>query len=87
MFHTDDLLYSASMFKTSAKGLRSHFWWQQCKVSESLSLFVLSVIVFSFTLQECYFLFIVVSDLHSVHPATYLFNICYILNVATLTER
>ena len=25
--------------------------------------------------------------IYEVHPATYLFNVCYILNVATLTER
>ena len=27
------------------------------------------------------------SDLHSVHPATYLFKVCYILDIATQTER
>lgn len=29
---TEDLMFSASIFKVSAKGLRSHFWWQQCKM-------------------------------------------------------
>ena len=33
MFLTDELVYNASVFRVSAKGLRSHFWWRECKVS------------------------------------------------------
>lgn len=29
---SEDLAYSATVFRVSAKGLRTHFWWQDCKM-------------------------------------------------------
>ncbi|XP_071492260.1 vesicle-associated membrane protein 4-like [Diadema antillarum] len=45
---TDELMYSASIFKVSAKGLRSHFWWQQCKMRVLLLAVVLVILIIVF---------------------------------------
>ncbi|XP_022085221.1 vesicle-associated membrane protein 4-like [Acanthaster planci] len=45
---SDDLAYSASMFRVSAKGLRSHFWWQECKMRLLLLIVVVVILLIIF---------------------------------------
>ncbi|XP_072016763.1 vesicle-associated membrane protein 3-like [Amphiura filiformis] len=45
---SDELVYSASMFRVSAKGLRSHFWWQECKMRLILLAVVLIILLVIF---------------------------------------
>nr|XP_054770519.1 vesicle-associated membrane protein 4-like [Lytechinus pictus] len=45
---TEDLMYSASIFKVSAKGLRTHFWWQQCRMRILLLVVVVIILLIIF---------------------------------------
>ncbi|XP_071802386.1 vesicle-associated membrane protein 4-like [Asterias amurensis] len=45
---SDELVYNASLFRVSAKGLRSHFWWRECKMRLLLLVVVVVILLIIF---------------------------------------
>ncbi len=45
---SEELVYSASVFRVSAKGLRSHFWWRECKMRLLLLVVVVVILLIIF---------------------------------------